>query len=76
MNKLECTLSGNGSRKYRERRGKRKRKRNTGMMMMMTMTRMMMRHITRPNYNDNIQIDPEFRPTRRELREADKEGDS
>ena len=28
------------------------------------------------DYNDNNQVDPEFRPTRRELREADKEGDS
>ena len=27
------------------------------------------------DYNDNSQIDPEFRPTRRELREADEEGD-
>ena len=28
------------------------------------------------DYNDNSQVDPEFRPTKRELREADKEGDS
>ena len=28
------------------------------------------------DYNDDSQIDPEFRPTRRELREADEEGDS
>ena len=28
------------------------------------------------DYNNNSQVDPEFRPTRRELREADKEGDS
>ena len=27
------------------------------------------------DYNDNSQVDPEFRPTRRELREADEEGD-
>ena len=27
-------------------------------------------------YNDESQVDPEFRPTRRELREADEEGDS
>ena len=27
------------------------------------------------DYNDNSQVDPEFRPTKRELREADKEGD-
>ena len=27
------------------------------------------------NYNDDSQFDPEFRPTRRELKEADKEGD-
>ena len=26
------------------------------------------------NYNDDSQVDPEFRPTRRELREADEEG--
>ena len=26
------------------------------------------------DYNDNSQVDPKFRPTRRELREADKEG--
>ena len=28
------------------------------------------------DYNDESQIDPEFRPTKRELREADEEGDS
>ena len=28
------------------------------------------------DYNDDSQVDPKFRPTRRELREADKEGDS
>ena len=28
------------------------------------------------DYNDDSQIDPEFRSTRRELRETDKEGDS
>ena len=28
------------------------------------------------DYNDNSQVDPKFRPTRRELREADEEGDS
>ena len=28
------------------------------------------------DYNDNSQVDPEFRPTKRGLREADKEGDS
>ena len=28
------------------------------------------------DYNDESQVDPEFRPTRRELREADEEGDS
>ena len=50
MNKLECMLSGNGSRKCEERKGKRKRKkkRNTGMMMMMMMTRMVMIRITHP----------------------------
>ena len=75
MNKLECMMSGNGSRKCRERKGKRKRKRNTGMMMMMTMTRMMMYHPSQ-DYNDDSQVDHEFRPTKRELREADKEGNS
>ena len=28
------------------------------------------------DYNDDSQVDPEFRPTKRELKEADKEGDS
>ena len=28
------------------------------------------------DYNDNSQVDPKFRPTKRELREADEEGDS
>ena len=28
------------------------------------------------DYNDHSQVDPEFRPTRRELREADEERDS
>ena len=28
------------------------------------------------DYNDNSQVNPKFRPTKRELREADKEGDS
>ena len=28
------------------------------------------------DYNDDSQFDPEFRPNRRELREADEEGDS
>ena len=28
------------------------------------------------DYNDEGQVDPEFRPTRRELRKADKEGNS
>ena len=27
------------------------------------------------DYNDNSQVDPEFRPTKRELKKADKEGD-
>ena len=27
------------------------------------------------DYNDDSQVDPEFRPTKRELKEADKEGD-
>ena len=28
------------------------------------------------DYNDDSQVDPKFRPTKRELREADKEGNS
>ena len=28
------------------------------------------------DYNDDSQVDPEFRSTKRELREADEEGDS
>ena len=28
------------------------------------------------DYNDDNQVDPEFRPTKRELKEADEEGDS
>ena len=28
------------------------------------------------DYNDESQVDPEFRPTKRELKEADEEGDS
>ena len=28
------------------------------------------------DYNDDGQVDPKFRPTRRELREANEEGDS
>ena len=28
------------------------------------------------DYNDDSQVDPEFRPTKRQLKEADKEGDS
>ena len=28
------------------------------------------------DYNDDSQFDPKFRPTRRELKEADEEGDS
>ena len=28
------------------------------------------------DYNDDSQVDPKFRPTRRELKEADKEGNS
>ena len=27
------------------------------------------------DYNDDSLVDPEFRPTKRELKEADKEGD-
>ena len=27
------------------------------------------------DYNDDSQVDPEFRPTKRELKEANKEGD-
>ena len=28
------------------------------------------------DYNDDSQVDPKFRPTRRKLREADEEGNS
>ena len=28
------------------------------------------------DYNDDSQVDPKFRPTEKELKEADKEGDS
>ena len=28
------------------------------------------------DYNDNSQVDPEFRPTKWELRKTDKEGDA
>ena len=28
------------------------------------------------DYNDDSQVDPKFRPTKRELKEADKEGDT
>ena len=28
------------------------------------------------DYNDDSQVDPEFRPTKREVKEADEEGDS
>ena len=28
------------------------------------------------DYNDDSQVDPEFRPTKREFKEADREGDS
>ena len=28
------------------------------------------------DYNDDSQVDPKFRPTKRELKEADEEGDS
>ena len=28
------------------------------------------------DYNDDSQVDPEYRPTKRELKEVDKEGDS
>ena len=31
---------------------------------------------TSQDYNDDSQVDPKFRPTRRELREADREGNS
>ena len=34
-----------------------------------------MNHLSQ-DYNDDSQVDPEFRPTKREFREADKEGDS
>ena len=28
------------------------------------------------DFNDDSQVDPKFRPTKKELKEADKEGDS
>ena len=28
------------------------------------------------DFNDESQVDPEFKPTRKELKEADREGDS
>ena len=28
------------------------------------------------DYNDDSQVDPEFKPTKRELKEADREGES
>ena len=74
MNRLECRLSANGSKRCREGKGERKRKK---------------KHRddddddkddetyqSSQDYNDDSQVDPEFRPTRRELREADEEGDS
>ena len=43
----------------------------------MMMTRMMtMTYHPSQDYNDNSQVDPKFRLTKRELREADEEGDS
>ena len=73
MNELERMLSANGSIKYRERKTKRKRRKckdddeddNDD-------------DIYHPSqdYNDDSLVDPEFRPTKRELKEADKEGDS
>ena len=81
MNKLESMLPTNCSKSCREGRGERKRKRkkkhrddddddddddeDDDEM-----------YHPSQDYNDNSQVDPEFRPTRRELREADKEGDS
>ena len=41
----------------------------------MMMMRMMMIHNTRQDYNDDSEVDPEYRPTKRELKEANKEGD-
>ena len=34
-----------------------------------------MYHLSK-DYNDDSQVDPEFRPTKRELKEAGREGDS
>ena len=76
MNKLEHMLSGNGSRKCRERKGKRKRKRNTDDDDNDDDEDDDDTYHPSQDYNDDSQVDPEFRPTRRELREADKEGDS
>ena len=74
MNKLEHMLSSNGSRKCRERKGKRKRKRNRDDDDNDKDDDEM--YHPSQDYNDDSQVDPEFRPTRRELREADKEGNS
>ena len=75
MNKLKCMLSGNGSRKCRERKGKKKKKYRDDDDDDDDEDDDKMYHPSQ-DYNDDSQVDPEFRPTRRELREANKEGDS
>ena len=75
MNKLERTLSGNGSRKCRERKGKKKKKYRDDDDDDDDEDDDEMYHPSQ-DYNDDSQVDPKFRPTRRELREGNKEGDS
>ena len=72
MNELERALSGNGSMKCRGR--KRKRKRSPRMM---TMMMMMMTHITHPRTTMmTAKLTLSSGPPKRELKEADEEGNS
>ena len=76
MNELERLLSGNISMKCRGRKRKIKKKYkdddhdddddddDADM------------YHPSQDYNDDSQVDPEFRPTKRELKEADEEGNS
>ena len=68
-------LSRNGSRKCRERKGKRKEKEKKHRDDDDDEDDDKMYHSPQ-DYNDDSQVDPEFRPTKKELREADKEDDS
>ena len=76
MSEHEHMLFGNGSVRCNGRKRKRKRERKRS-------TRMTTRedddddmYHPSQDYNDDSLVDPEFRPTKRELKEADKEGDS